>query len=279
MIMRSANLPAHDKQWQQITITLGPVPKYPYDPWEPINVATKRAVNNGFTVVVAAGNEGNLVSGNSLNPWACAPWVIGVGATNENGTRLLDSSSRGTAEITYKAPTIVAPGEFSSLGGLGHGEKVAIENIKASPPGTMNTSIIGHDVFLFFKDKDGQITVTMMQGEKPGPAVPLQMFLDWMKQHKSSKPMTIVGTSFAAEYITGVCGYIAAHLKERMPDLPKTDRPKVLKTALEEMAKPFDAYKSWEVGRGLVTQRIAEDYVASLSDENLKRLVAKARHG
>jgi serine protease AprX len=46
---------------------------------------------------------------NTLNPYAAAPWVISVGATDERG-RLADFSSRGDFGSRNFRPTLVAPG-------------------------------------------------------------------------------------------------------------------------------------------------------------------------
>jgi serine protease AprX len=51
----------------------------PFDPNDPVSVATKRVHDRGVTVVFAAGNEGP--GENTLNPYSVAPWVIGVAAS------------------------------------------------------------------------------------------------------------------------------------------------------------------------------------------------------
>jgi serine protease AprX len=52
-----------------------------FDYNDPVNVATKMLTQKGISVVFSAGNSGD---GNStLNPYAAAPWVISVGATDE----------------------------------------------------------------------------------------------------------------------------------------------------------------------------------------------------
>jgi hypothetical protein len=93
-----------------------------------------------------------------------------------------------------------------------------------------------------------------------------------MKKQKSSRTETVAGTSYSAEYITGVCSYIARHLRPFVPEIPLADRPKLMKTVLEDMAKPFGNYKPWEIGKGLVTQSIAEKYMQSVSKERIKQL-------
>ena len=44
----------------------------PFDPMDPINLATKRATDAGVVVVFANGNDGDEMS---MNPYATAPWV------------------------------------------------------------------------------------------------------------------------------------------------------------------------------------------------------------
>ena len=97
-----------------------------YDPHDPVNIATKLLTSHGVNVVVSAGNSG---AGNgTLNPYSMAPWVISVGATNQDGA-LASFSSRGTFGGENAQPTLVAPGvnvaslrstlTTTSVGGLG----------------------------------------------------------------------------------------------------------------------------------------------------------------
>ena len=78
-----------------------------FDLNDPVNVATKILTDAGVNVVFSAGNNG---SGNgTMNPYAVAPWVIGVGATDPTG-RLADYSSRGNFGDALQHPSLVAPG-------------------------------------------------------------------------------------------------------------------------------------------------------------------------
>jgi serine protease AprX len=89
-----------------------------FDPYDPINIASKIAYDRGIVVLFAAGNSG---PGENTNSPYGAPWVITVAAGDKFG-RLADFSSRGvkgqtsTFEIdgetwTYEnKPTITAPG-------------------------------------------------------------------------------------------------------------------------------------------------------------------------
>ena len=78
-----------------------------FDLNDPVNVATKMLTHAGVNVVFSAGNSG---SGNgTMNPYAIAPWVIGVGATDAAG-RLAEYSSRGNFGDSLQHPSLVAPG-------------------------------------------------------------------------------------------------------------------------------------------------------------------------
>jgi serine protease AprX len=88
-----------------------------FDPNDPVNVATKMLTDAGVTVVFSAGNTG---SGNgTLNPYAAAPWVISVGATDDKGA-LAPFSSRGNFGDELQHPSLVAPGvNVASLRNIG----------------------------------------------------------------------------------------------------------------------------------------------------------------
>src|SRR5262245_12760489 len=77
-----------------------------YDPNDPVNIATKMLTDRGVSVVFSAGNNGPGMD--TLNPYAMAPWVISVGATDEEG-RLASFSSRGSF-TKLSGPSLVAPG-------------------------------------------------------------------------------------------------------------------------------------------------------------------------
>src|SRR5438477_1219753 len=79
-----------------------------FDPNDPINVASKAAHDAGITVCFAAGNDGPGTD--TMNPYAVAPWVIGVAAGNKDGATLADFSSRGRYDDSLFHPSITAPG-------------------------------------------------------------------------------------------------------------------------------------------------------------------------
>ena len=78
-----------------------------YDVNDPVNIATKMLTDRGVNVVFSAGNTG---SGNgTLNPYAVAPWVIGVGASDRL-SHLAAFSSRGNFGDSLQHPSLIAPG-------------------------------------------------------------------------------------------------------------------------------------------------------------------------
>ena len=88
-----------------------------FDVNDPVNIATRMVTDAGVSVVFSAGNNGP--GNNSLNPYAIAPWVISVGATDQN-SHLADYSSRGAFASPLFKPTLVAPGtSLISLRALG----------------------------------------------------------------------------------------------------------------------------------------------------------------
>ncbi|HEX7175769.1 MAG TPA: S8 family serine peptidase [Pyrinomonadaceae bacterium] len=78
-----------------------------YDANDPVNVATRLLTERGINVVFSAGNSGPGLQ--TLNPYAAAPWVVSVGATDHTG-RLAAFSARGRFGGNAPHPTLVAPG-------------------------------------------------------------------------------------------------------------------------------------------------------------------------
>ncbi len=96
----------------------------PFDPEDPINIASKTMHDRNVVIVFAGANSGP--GKGTWNRYAKAPWVIGIAAAHKEGD-LADFSSRGTPRDErlgnsdplddYDAPTLTAPGtgrEFDS---------------------------------------------------------------------------------------------------------------------------------------------------------------------
>src|SRR5437867_3005949 len=99
-----------------------------FDPDDPVNIATRLLYDAGITVVFAVGNNGP--SPNTLNQYAVAPWVIGVGSSGKDG-RLSSFSSRGIFEELLYHPALIGPGEnivAASPAALNGGAYYAVES-------------------------------------------------------------------------------------------------------------------------------------------------------
>jgi serine protease AprX len=103
-----------------------------FDTNDPVNVATKMLTDRGINVVFSAGNTGS--GQHTLNPYAVAPWVVSVGATDERGS-LANFSSRGDMGSALFRPTIVAPGV----------NVVSLRSTGASVTGTLGVAVADKD--------------------------------------------------------------------------------------------------------------------------------------
>ena len=63
----------------------------PFDPYDPVNLATRTLAEAGVVVVFANGNDGTEMS---MNPYASAPWVLPVAAGDKKG-KVAEFSSGG----------------------------------------------------------------------------------------------------------------------------------------------------------------------------------------
>jgi serine protease AprX len=100
-----------------------------FDVNDPVNVATRMLTDRGINVVFSAGNTGPGV--HTLNPYAIAPWVVSVGATDTPG-HLADFSSRGDFASALFHPTLVAPGlNVVSVRGSGIANVTGAEGVAA----------------------------------------------------------------------------------------------------------------------------------------------------
>ena len=96
----------------------------------------KLLTDAGINVVFSAGNSGP--GAHTLNPYAAAPWVISVGATDTQG-RLASFSSRGDFGNPLLRPSLVAPGvsivslRGSAISNVTGGEGLATDAIRLSP--------------------------------------------------------------------------------------------------------------------------------------------------
>ena len=195
-------------------------------PDNPINVATRTAYLNNIICVFAAGNSGP--GKGTYNPYAKAPWVIGVAAGTKEGG-LAEFSSRGLPKSErlmnddpnddFDAPTITAPGtgrEFESNAGK---FSAAIVSVRA-------------------------ITNVVSTGLTDDLELPIA-YLPFYTQ--------ISGTSMATPFIAGTVAL--------MLDADATLTPDDVKSILVATASRMPGREDFEVGAGYVNAYAAVDKV------------------
>ncbi len=113
----------------------------PFDPFDPVQVATRTMHDRNITVVFAAGNDGDAP--NVINPYSVAPWVISVAAGEKQGLGAPASfSSRGNDDGTgvdvagQPADPYAPPNLRPDLTGSG----VDIKSARSKGPGITNVA-------------------------------------------------------------------------------------------------------------------------------------------
>ena len=204
----------------------------PYDPNDPINVATRDMHDRNITVVFAAGNDGDAPD--MINPFSVAPWVISVAAAEKQGYGTpAGFSSRGNDNGTgsdtagQPADPTIAPNLRPDITGSG----VDIKSARSKAPGV--TNVAG--------------TIPIFVGANDLSTIP-PAFLPYYT--------TSQGTSFSTPQVSG----IVALMLEANPLLT----PDEIVTILRQTATPMP-YEQRVVGAGYVDAHNAVRTAMSLS--------------
>ncbi len=204
----------------------------PYDPNDPINVATRNMHDRNITVVFAAGNDGDTPG--AINPFSVAPWVISVAAGEKQGLGTpAGFSSRGNDNGTgsdtagQPADETIAPNLRPDIIGSG----VDIKSTRSKGPGV--TNFAG--------------TIPVFVGANDLSTIP-PAFLPYYT--------TSQGTSFSTPQVSG----IVALMLETNPLLT----PDEVVTILRQTATPMP-YEERVVGAGYVDAHNAVRTAMSLS--------------
>ncbi|HKP12048.1 MAG TPA: S8 family serine peptidase, partial [Blastocatellia bacterium] len=201
-----------------------------FDPDNPINIATRNAYLNNIVVLFAGGNSGP--GKDTYNPYAKAPWVIGVAAGTKEGG-LASFSSRGTPasqRLTnadpnddMDAPTITAPGTGREFESNAAKFSAAIVSVRAT------SNIVANGL-----TDDTEIPVA---------------YLPFYTQ--------ISGTSMATPFVAGTVAL--------MLDADPTLTPDEVKQILTQTASRMPGFEDFEVGAGYINAYAAVDKVFNRS--------------
>jgi serine protease AprX len=202
----------------------------PFEPEDPVMIAAKAAHDRNITVVFAGGNSGP--GKDTLNPYAKAPWVIGVAAGTKEGG-LASFSSRGTPasqRLTnadplddLDAPTLTAPG-------TGREFDPATSSISQKFSAAYVSTRSATNVFSNGQTDDLELPVA---------------YVPFYTQ--------ISGTSMATPHVAGVAAL--------MLDADPTLTPDEVKSILVQTASRMPGYEDFEVGAGYVNAYAAVDKV------------------
>lgn len=202
----------------------------PFDPDNPINIATRKCYERNIVVLFAAGNSGP--GKDTHNPYAKAPWVLSVAAGTKEGG-LAGFSSRGTPRSErltnddpnddFDAPTITAPGTGREFESNADRFTAAVVSTRAST--NVFTNGLTDDLEL-------------------DPA-----YIPFYTQ--------ISGTSMATPFAAGVVAL--------MLDADPTLTPDDVKQILVSTASHMPGYEDFEVGAGYVNAYAAVDSVLDRS--------------
>lgn len=202
----------------------------PFNPNNPINIASRMAYERNITVVFAGANSGPAKG--TWNTYAKAPWVIGVAAGTKEGD-LADFSSRGLPRQErlsdndtlndYDAPTITAPGTG---------------RIYESNAGKFTTDIVSTRSTV-------NLTANGTTGDTELPPGMIPFYTQ------------ISGTSMATPFVAGTVAL--------MLDADPTLTPDEIKQIIIDTASKMPGREEWEVGAGYLNSYAAVDKVFNRS--------------
>jgi serine protease AprX len=215
-------------------------PFAPFDAANPVNLATRAAVDAGLVVVFANGNDGDEMSMNAL---AAAPWVLGVGAA----TKKAGIAGFSSAGIEADQP------ELRFDGGEAEGE--------TRSPLRMG---LYHPAFL----TPGEAVVSTRAPATITSALDLPQDATSLPPDQIPRYTTMSGTSMAAPEAAGVVALVL----EADPAL----RPEEVRRVLQTTARPVAGEPFHRQGYGLVDAgaavQLALDLRSLPRDEVARRL-------
>jgi hypothetical protein len=242
---------------RNISISYGPGR---FDPNEPLNVATKAATDAGHLFVFATGNDGARGEG-TLSRWSVAPWVIGVGASDQAGTRLWHHSSVGWPGDEIHHPTVVAPGENipvpADLPLSAHANRVMAVALDWTPKA-------GEEA----KYESGSSLAAPLVSRICG------ITMRWFDALRVVVEHIEAGTVEPDERwpifeLLSLLRHYGIEWQVRVT-------PAFVKQILIDMARPMPGYAAYQVGAGFVDEQVASNYLKGFSGSRFVRFFGKS---
>ncbi len=249
-----------------MNMSIGPFHPHDAKPFvanDPVNLATKHASEQGIVVVVAAGNRGPKNS--TLNPWAAAPWVIGVGAAEDQMT-LADFSSRGDPGDLIHIPTVVAVGVGFKFEG------------KPIPPGTSFSApqisfiaIVCIEFIETFRSFMGKNPLSVVVGTEYG----LAMLDTGIDSSRLTRKFRVPGgrCRVLSGPLRAKLGTLQEFLRSRDIPYAVSATPKTIKKMFQAMATPMGR-KPHEAGAGFCDEKTVTRYMCAFGAKSFVQLFA-----
>lgn len=257
-----------------LSISLGPSNTL-FDENDPLQVATRNIVNSKIPVVVAAGNSvGKGPAGRIMQPLAQAPWVISVGATDENQNLLATSNIGITGQCQ---PTVVSLGVTRHIPGVQDFEP---GTSFAAPKVSRAVAFTKKALELFIRYFGDAISKKWDVLPKP-IKLPVIGFLDTGIDPDHIPPLPV--PLFPGDNVIFIPRgdreknwYIEINsmLAQNNIAINLDASPSTIKRALSLMAKPLPKHSPTEVGYGFVGDAEVLDYLSNFTASRFIELFA-----
>ena len=258
-----------------LNMSLGPSGKQ-FDKNDPLQIATQSVSNLNIPVVVAAGNDGDNEdpAERILQPLAQAPWVISVGATDDD-LHLLPSSSRGSPGRCQ--PTLVSVGTSQHMPGAPDFET---GTSFAAPRVSRAVAMTKKALDLFIQNFHDAIDNRWDILPKP-IKLPVIGFTDTGIDPTLIPPLPV--PLFPGDNVIFIPRSehektwfleLNSMLAMNKISLNLDASPSTVKRALSLMAKPLPEYKPDEVGSGFVADAEVLDYLSNFTASRFIELFA-----
>jgi serine protease AprX len=201
----------------------------PFNPVDPIQVATRALAEGGVTVLFAVGNASDEMT---MNPYAAAPWVIPV-AAGSKAAKITEFSSGGIEADTLSEP----------FGGA---------DVRGDPRAPLRMGLYHPAVAATGED--------VVSTRAKNTILPLLSARQDLKLRPDQIPFytTLSGTSMATPEAAG----IVALILEADPELT----PSQVRSVLQVTARPIDGVPFYKQGYGYADASAAVELARSLRD-------------